>query len=363
MRQVRWGNNNENINYAPFKTNNGLGTILSVGINPNKEDSNQGGLTATVKFVNKGQVSMYPYALGDTAISTAKTHFQYLALNLEDEDTVVWCTLDNSSESSYYGVTAGDGSNNYYIYTKGNITYTGAGHDGIGTDGDEARLFLNTVIAAIKAGNYGPEISYTNRDGATDAESVIYAYDTDKLATIKFKVSDVDRKKGEADAFSNLQIYFDKVGDGDDDAIAYDANDILLNTEGANLMRNAEDTDYINYTKENVLNRVEYAFTLSYLDIANKYLELHGNTDRYTYAEGKYYKNGTEGAYAMEIKNTAAKFFNEYRLAITATDIPKVALSNTSASGANGSTIVAQGTGITTTAAARVAFRAMFNLN
>lgn len=350
LRQIRYGNDGNNENYSTYQTNGGLGNTLNVG---------NVGTTTSVRMVNKGQVSMYPYVMDET-ITVAATHYQYLALNLEDEDTVVWGTLDSANANNHYGATSGDGSNNYYIYTNGNITYTGAGHAEIGTSTVETKLFLNTVVAAIKAGNYGPEVSFTNKDSSSDKESVIYSYDTDKCTTVKFKVNDVDRKRGEAGAFSDLKIYFDKIGDADDSSgVEYNEGvDLMLNQEEgvSGLMMNGEATDYINYNKENVLNRTEYTFTLSYVDLANKYNELKGIGDRYSVgADGTYYKNGVEGLYSVEIKNLASKFFSEYRIAITATDIPKLISSTVDSATSQ--------TGITSTSVARVAFRTLFNLN
>lgn len=110
-----------------------------------------------VDKVNEGQVTMFPYKIGDS-VGISTTHAQYYQLDMEDEDLVVWYTL--STDSGYYNYTRKDGQNNYYIYSKGNVTYTGAGHADINS-ADELKLFVNTIIKAIDSGNAAPEVVVT----------------------------------------------------------------------------------------------------------------------------------------------------------------------------------------------------------
>ena len=344
-----WCTNDGNFK-AAYKTNGGTGNNIAAS------SYNESWLATTnIRLTNKGQISVYPYVIGDT-LTVGKTHFQYLSLNLEDDNTTVWYVLDSTDQKKLYNATSGDGANGYYIYSNGNITYTGAGHQSDQTT-KEKKLFINTVVAAIKAGNYGPEISFTNKDTVNDEESVIYTYDTDKYVNVGFKVSDVDRKKGAENSFSQFDMYFDKIGDADDSSsVSLDANDIAINTANADgasdFIMNSEGTEYINYTKENVLNRTDYTFTLSYVDLANKYNELHDISDRYSLSDdGFYFKNGVQGSYSSEIKDKTEAFFDEYRIAITATDVPKTYDENSTVKG------------ITSTSVARVAFRTLFNLN
>ena len=317
--------------------------------------------TTKVRFTNKGQITMYPYVLGDTTVDILSTHFQYQSLNLEDDDIQVWATFDSTSDTNYYGVTRGDGANGYYIYTKGNITYSGTGHSSGSNNEMERKLFLNTVVAAIKAGNYGPTIDFTNSDAEQNGESIIYSYDSEDFVTLKFKVTDVDSKTGAANVFSNIDIFFDKIGDtdasgNDDDASPFYSEDadILLNDEDDDIDIMLDETckNKVNYTEENVLNRIEYTIKISYADIATMQSKLDGNNDVYTMDDaGNYFKNGEPCSHS-EVQNLVSEFFKEYRFAVTATDIPKEI---------NGTST--KGTGITKSAVARVAFRSLFNLN
>ena len=70
--------------------------------------------------------------------------------------------LSSASTGSVFNVSPNDVRNNYYIYNKGNITYTGAGHRSFSNNDDEIKLFINTMIAAYRASISSPEITVTN---------------------------------------------------------------------------------------------------------------------------------------------------------------------------------------------------------
>lgn len=120
--------------------------------------------TSQVSKLNAGQLTTYPYMIRDT-FSCGDTHSQYYQLNLEDPDIVVWYTLDYDSTDkvNMYIDSPNDAANNYYIYNKGNITYTGMGHAPITSPGnvkiDEVKLFVNTIVASYKAGLKAPSIT------------------------------------------------------------------------------------------------------------------------------------------------------------------------------------------------------------
>lgn len=145
-----WGNN------GPF-SNLKLHTAKSTLDFPSVENGYE---TTKVSKCNDGQITKYPYSIKDQ-ISVAKTHGQYFQLNMEDKEMVVWYALDDGKKGSgneaWYSTSPNDVSNNYYIYNKGNITYSGVGHRKVenGSD-DEVKLFVNTMIAAYKSGVIGP---------------------------------------------------------------------------------------------------------------------------------------------------------------------------------------------------------------
>ncbi len=128
--------------------------------------------------VNQGGITEYPYTISNT-IDTAVTHPQYYQLDLETDRIVVWYALGgengegeagNSTVANYYSYTPMDVRNNYYIYNIDNVTYSGMGHDGTLTR-EEVRLFINTFIAAYRAGAGSAEISVENADVSGNASS------------------------------------------------------------------------------------------------------------------------------------------------------------------------------------------------
>ena len=130
-----------------------------------------------VTQTNAGQITTYPYNINlegfqgapDDAhdfLEVAPTHFQYYALNMNEEDLVVWyCLADDAvpSQITPYYYHTNDAASGYYIYTMGNITYSGVGHDNQVTD-EEAMLFVNTMIAAYRSTSLNSEVSIRDQN-------------------------------------------------------------------------------------------------------------------------------------------------------------------------------------------------------
>ena len=137
--------------------------------------------TTKVDKVNNGQITTYPFILPDS-FDVATTHAQYYQIDMNEDadndgesDVVVWYTLNSSN---LYGKSPKDVRNNYYIYTKGNVTYSGVGHRaGISSNENEVKLYINTMIAAYKAGTHAPSIVIKNSD-EEDAEVLNTIYET-----------------------------------------------------------------------------------------------------------------------------------------------------------------------------------------
>ena len=104
--------------------------------------------------LNTGLITQYPYVLADNFTIT-DTHNQYFQLNLEDENVIPWFTIKGSNLDQY------DGRNYYYTYTKGNITYSGTGHQ-TPTSVEEHKLFINTIIKASRGANHAPTLEVIN---------------------------------------------------------------------------------------------------------------------------------------------------------------------------------------------------------
>lgn len=129
----------------------------------------------SVTKTNDGQIVSYPYNIPDK-LDVATTHAQYYQLNLEEDDIVVWYCIGQPKEGSRWCYSQNnDVRNNYYIYNKGNITYSGAGHSS-GMTEQEIKLFINTMIAAYSASVQAPVPTITNSDKSTDNNDTDFVY-------------------------------------------------------------------------------------------------------------------------------------------------------------------------------------------
>lgn len=127
--------------------------------------------------VNDGQITHYPYEIGDT-ITIADTHYQYYQLDLDQDldgdgnsDIVVWYCLSSTTNSSknVYTASPNDVRNNYYIYSIGNVMYSGVGHSKV-TNAEEKRLFFNTIVASYKIGIKNPTVTILSGSDRTSEE-------------------------------------------------------------------------------------------------------------------------------------------------------------------------------------------------
>ncbi len=113
--------------------------------------------------VNDGQISCYPYAVGDN-VRLSSTHYQDYALNLNSNVSVWYAIGTDSDANTQYSASPRDAINNYYIYSCGNVMYTGVGStnmldaNGYVVDG-EAKLFANTIVATAQLAMQMPSIS------------------------------------------------------------------------------------------------------------------------------------------------------------------------------------------------------------
>ena len=225
------------------------------------------------------QITEYPFILDDT-INVSTTHAQYSTISMEDPDLTVWYYLDDDSRNNtkvtnsesgnnaqQYKFTKGDGANNYYIYSKGNITYTGAGHASGATE-SEMKLFINTIIASLKSGNYDPVVniqnSYEAKDSKTGNTYKYVDFFTDKNAVqVIYNPSDYDLKDGEL-AFTDAKVFVDI--DGDEGYT--EGKDILLNDPNHSYLTD-ESGAVKNVIGSQLINRQDTDFYLT-LDNINK---------------------------------------------------------------------------------------------
>ena len=149
---------NDNVKYTGFNNNNDL--------------------TKRATKTNTGQITEYPFKIAQT-LPIAETHGQWYQLNMEDPEVTVWyCLSDNKNAvpcawadpdsngkgtGATYGTSPNDVANNYYIYSKGNVFYSGVGHSTV-TGEMEAKLFINTMIAAYRTTYEPPMVEILNEE-------------------------------------------------------------------------------------------------------------------------------------------------------------------------------------------------------
>jgi hypothetical protein len=160
-------------------TNDALYTYMNTNINPGNLPN-----THTAELVNEGQILIYPYnildEMNDGYMSIAQTHGQYYQIDMNEDadadgqsDVTVWLALaDDYRTSQQYDLAQKDARNNYYIYTKGNVTYSGVGHTNCNYVGNETevKLYINTIITAYNAGAHAPDVTIKSGPSASSAD-------------------------------------------------------------------------------------------------------------------------------------------------------------------------------------------------
>jgi hypothetical protein len=145
--------------------------------------------TSSVELINEGQILIYPYNIlteikdNDNILNVTRTHGQYFQIDMNEDadadgesDITVWLSL----AGDFYTSAQKDARNNYYIYTKGNVTYSGVGHLNMDCDYTayaptktaEIKLYINTMVAAYQSAAHAPALTLTDEDGS--AMNVIY---------------------------------------------------------------------------------------------------------------------------------------------------------------------------------------------
>lgn len=160
--------------------------------------------TTRVEQVNKGQITTYPFRIPEN-LEVAVTHDQPYQLDLNEDadddgesDLIVWYTLGGTDNA--FALSPKDVRNNYYIYTKGNITYSGVGHSPIQESNlDEMKLYINTLVAAYKAALQSPTINFKESGDIDSAEK--------NVSYISYDVS-ADGKNGTILNNENVRVYF-----------------------------------------------------------------------------------------------------------------------------------------------------------
>ena len=105
---------------------------------------------------NEGLVTMFPFTLSDE-LNIAPTHAQAYALDLNNDKVSVWYTIgggdNNKTGSEIQAATPHDTTDNYFIYSVGNLNYCGAGHCKVTgpekDNNDERMLYINIICNSV----------------------------------------------------------------------------------------------------------------------------------------------------------------------------------------------------------------------
>lgn len=176
-----------------------------------------GALAPTTKAtkMNDGIITNYPYNLS-SEVTIANTHSQYFALDLEDPNVIPWYNLKSNNRDIY------DSWNHYYIYSRNNVTYSGAGHSSSNFGPQEQQLFVNTMYRAFIGANHQPIITVNSPMNGENIPSY------QKELTINYKVEDLDLTDRFLDTkvFANDSLIYDRanVPNGSPISVLYEHN-------------------------------------------------------------------------------------------------------------------------------------------
>ncbi|MGQ7888183.1 DUF5057 domain-containing protein [Paenibacillus sp. WC2504] len=160
-----------------------IGPMTNMGLNaPNTS-------TSTVK-INEGLLTEFPFFISEMTPSVATTHDQYFRLDLNDPKVIPWYNINGSPRD------VEDSWNHYYTYSKGNVTYSGTGHNFVNTTKNssfpdwEQKLFVNTMYRAFIGSNHKPTLDLIS-PAAFDASLKNYISANSSIS-VSFKPDDLD---------------------------------------------------------------------------------------------------------------------------------------------------------------------------
>lgn len=239
--------------------------------------------TRKASNVNRGGVTAYPFAISDELLISC-THAQIFALDLEDSSVNVLYTLGANYidekvtaefaryDSGIFAASPRDGMSSYFLYSKHNVFYSGAGHAIITgpykDNNDERRLFINIIVNSVTKGTSQPALKLYNKcddsshsdcdDNFVDPKSDLssdksidtlfynqaigmYQYYVDDVQDKIYPEFDFKAVKG-SDDISEVQVFYDlNYGQGTDQ----DMTDIYTNDSNHVLITSYDQSDQI----------------------------------------------------------------------------------------------------------------------
>ncbi|WP_173119364.1 DUF5057 domain-containing protein [Paenibacillus qinlingensis] len=170
------------INYFQSATGQ-IGPMTNMGLNAPHTS------TSTVK-VNEGLLTQFPFFISDMTTAVATTHDQYFRLNLDDPTVIPWYNIKGDPRDIE------DSWNHYYTYSKGNVTYSGTGHNFVNTTTNssfpdwEQKLFVNTMYRAFIGSNHKPTLDILSPAAFSDNSKNYISANSD--ISVSFKPDDLD---------------------------------------------------------------------------------------------------------------------------------------------------------------------------
>lgn len=282
MYKLNYDNNSDKPSMSYMKYDSEQNKMTLIKTNVKYKDSNGKDkhtptrTTNKVQKLNDGQITSYPYDVSGAEISVACTHGQYFALNLEEgatkpngsagDEVVVWYTLGETSStddkgyamSDYFSCTGQDAISNYYAYSYGNVTYTSAGHSKVtGESSDEMKVFVNTFVRALLAGNMPPQVEYPNTSMENDhlfSKSFYLQLISSSEFYIDYIISDPDLIDGTG-RISSAFVYYDANSNDKYDSDSSSGDKLLGYLD--------EDGNIVSYKPaQSVLSGKQYKFNL-----------------------------------------------------------------------------------------------------
>ncbi|RTE01417.1 DUF5057 domain-containing protein [Paenibacillus whitsoniae] len=196
-----------------FQTATGqLSPMTNMGLNaPNTS-------TSTVK-VNEGLLTQFPFYISEMTPQVATTHDQYFRLDLNDPTIIPWYNINGSPRDVQ------DSWNHYYTYSKGNVTYSGTGHNFVNSTRNSAfpeweqQLFVNTMYRAFIGSNHKPTLDILS-PAPFDNTSKNYISANSPIS-VTFKPDDLDLN--DKKVISNVKFtYTDSAGHSKTDTMLAD---------------------------------------------------------------------------------------------------------------------------------------------
>lgn len=246
--------------------------------------------------VNSGIITSYPFTISDK-LNISLTHGQFLTLDVEDDEVITWYALAASNAkhqyTSMYAADPGDAADNYFIYSKGNVNYCGAGHakvTGPLTDNnDERMLFINIICNSARKRALKPSIKVYDPDNKKPVPSAGNKYilqNTDgepyievgsQTEKIKFGfLATVDTKASPTITSTRIYFLYDENGDGKVDT--KDKEEVIYTFKGDDALTSG--IDYYVNTTDATAKKIADSITLKpeyfrgYDDCAYVYIEV-----------------------------------------------------------------------------------------